>query len=696
MGMFDDLIPSEQPTQTTENMFVDLIPKQTKKIDTTPEELNFGERLLSGITLPDWMQNLRGKSVYRVAQGMADPVVGAAQFVANLLPDSTGIPQSVNKNIANNEREYQFDRLALANKDKNLSSLITNKQVDPGFDAMRLAGNVASPANLAIAARAPLAATTVGRVAQGAGMGALGGALEPVNNTDNGYWDKKIGQVATGAAIGAAVGPALGAIADRAVRFIKGDVTKAPEELTDLAINKSLNESGQSIADISQDQLNALRAKVSESISGNKQIDPSALQRQADFEALGIKPTLGQLTRDPIQFAREQNLRGVEGVGEPLSARFSEQGNQLQAKLSSPANGALDAYNAGAKIAGSLENLDNNVLRPHVSALYADARASAGKDLELPLQGLAQDYAQILNDFGDKVPTAIRSKFSSLGLDPNLPSNQKKIFTIEDADKLLKNINDLDPGFSDRGTSNALARLRESIKNTVTSADATGGPFAPAVKAASERFKMIDAMPSLKAAAEGTVAPDDFINKFIINGKTDQVKKLSETLKQSDPAAWQEARAQMADTLKRAAFGENAAGDSPFSPARYMQQVRRLGVDKLGAFFNASEVDDILRVGRVGAYIKQAPNASAVNTSNTGSAVGNLFSRIPGAGPAISVVNKVAGTIQNNNTVKNALAANLGAIRQPMTKEQSNFLRYILNSGALGLGGNLSSLAIRQ
>jgi hypothetical protein len=38
---------------------------------------------------------------------------------------------------------------------------------------------------------------------------------------------------------------------------------------------------------------------VEESLKAGKTVDAAALARRLDFEALGMKPTLGQITRDP-------------------------------------------------------------------------------------------------------------------------------------------------------------------------------------------------------------------------------------------------------------------------------------------------------------------------------------------------------------------------------------------------------------
>jgi hypothetical protein len=174
------------------------------------------------------------------------------------------------------------------------------------------------------------------------------------------------------------------------------------------------------------------------------------------------------------------------------------------------------------------------------------------------------------------------------------------------------------------------------------------------------------------------------VRRFIINGKTDEVRGLSKVLKQTDPAAWQEARAQLGDVLKRAGFGENPVGDAPFAPTRYMAALRRIGPDKLGAFFAPDEVAQLMTVGRVGSYIKQAPNASAPNTSNTASAAMNLLARVPGVSGAVGLANRAAGAIKDNATVRRSVAAEIPATRAPLSDVQRNYLAYLL---ALGTGG---------
>lgn len=74
-----------------------------------------------------------------------------------------------------------------------------------GFDFGRLTGNILSPANFAVGAAAsklPVAATLLGKVAQGAGVAATDAAVtQPVEDTDN-YGEEKLKQIALAAGTG--------------------------------------------------------------------------------------------------------------------------------------------------------------------------------------------------------------------------------------------------------------------------------------------------------------------------------------------------------------------------------------------------------------------------------------------------------------------------------------------------------------
>ena len=671
MGMFDDLVPQGGAS--------------TKAGIGAPEDLTFGERLMSGVTLPGWMEALsdgrdkmRGTAVEGVGRGMLKPFVGTVQAAANLIPGAGG---AVNAEVDANEKRYQANRAA---------------QGRSGIDAAELVGEVVSPFNAILATKALGAGVKGWQAAKaGATMGAAAAATQPVVGAKDAvdFFTQKTGQVAAGAGTGAILAPALGAVADKAVRWLKDapEIVGARASMqADTAIKAALAETGQTLDDIPAKQLDALRAEVVGALKGGKKLDAAAALRKADFDSLGLDGTLGQITRDPTQYAKEKNLQSISGIGDDLTRRFHGQNTKLAEIVGKPAAGAKEPYFAGKQLRDSLARTDDT-LGKHVSGLYREARTAAPDAGQVPLQGLAQDAADVLRRYdGVEGTKGIRNILEDYGIVGD-GMRQTKVFGFDDAESLLKQINKI--GGSKSAESFA-SEMREKVKKAITEASGGAGPFDAARKAASERFRLQDAVPALKAAAEGSVAPDDFVKRFVVGGKTDEVRELGKVLKATDPGAWNEARAQLADTLKRAAFGENPAGDGAFSPTRYMAEIRRIQPQKLAAFFTPQEVEQILTVGRVGAYMRSFPSDAPVNTSRTAGVATWMASKIPGGNALASLGQAAARTVKGSADARRALTGDIPIELADLTPRQQNLLAAILAGGAIA-GGAVAGSAAR-
>lgn len=149
----------------------------------------------------------------RFTQGVKDPINGGAQLLTNILPKSV-------VDTGNQLNNWLADKTGLVGK---LPAGGVDQQVrdqeaaykarlgDNGFDGYRVLGNVLSPANAAIATKAPMAASLLGRVATGAAAGGASGLMNPV--TDGDFVDEKLKQVALGSAFGGAVPMVTGGLA---------------------------------------------------------------------------------------------------------------------------------------------------------------------------------------------------------------------------------------------------------------------------------------------------------------------------------------------------------------------------------------------------------------------------------------------------------------------------------------------------
>ena len=162
----------------------------------TAEPVTRTEKLLKGVRDPfDGAAQLFEKVM---PQGFNDANASVNNWLADKLPSifaKVG-PGGVDSLIKQQEQEYQAKRAAAG---------------ESGFDGYRTIGNIVSPANLAIAAKAPVAATLLGRVGVGAAGGAASAALNPVTG-DGDFATEKAKQIALGGATGGAVPMITGAI----------------------------------------------------------------------------------------------------------------------------------------------------------------------------------------------------------------------------------------------------------------------------------------------------------------------------------------------------------------------------------------------------------------------------------------------------------------------------------------------------
>jgi hypothetical protein len=497
--------------------------------------------------------------------------------------------------------------------------------------------------------------------------------------------EKKGVQAAVGAAAGGTLTPIFGkignAVAARVGRLLADkEATGARASMgADRAIADALAEVGQRAEDLPEAYLQGLRTQVVDALKAGKELDAAALLRAGDFEKLGIKPTAGQVTRDASQFARERNLRAVPGVGDPLLNRFTEQGRQLSDQIGAfGGRNAAEAAPASNRLHAALGDIDES-MRAGVTAAYNTARKSAGKDAEIPLAGLAQDVASTIENFGDKVPSGVRNQFRALGIDPDGKGVQTKLLTLEGADRILKVIND-HVGM-DAATNKALRELRQAVKSAVLSVDDAGGPFAPAISAASKRFSLHEAIPALEGAASGRVSPDDFVQRFVVGGKPGEVNRLAGLLKLQAPEAYDEARNQLGAVLQRAAFGENPAGDKMFRPESFQKALRNLGTEKLKAFFSPEEIAQMQTLSRVGAYINATPQAAPVLGNPNMVWAGPLLSKVAPLNALTSVLAAAGRAAAQGGQVTNALAAQVPSKAAALTPEQ---IRQALMARSLG------------
>lgn len=579
--------------------------------------------------------NLRGSAVGGYMMGAADLPVGAAQLAANLV----GQGEPINKAIQAKELEYQ-DRRAAAGRD--------------GFDAGRLAGNVAGPALLIGGVGSGMGAT-----ARGATQGAIGGAAQPVTDGGDSFFADKAIQTTVGTVAGGVMGRIFDSLSNSLSSFVgrMRQQNRGPDPAAiDAQIRHAFQREGIDPAQIPEGILQTVRRDIAAAMRTGQRLDPAALARQLDFEALGMRGTLGQITRDPSQFAREKNLSGIEDAGEALVQRFSEQPRQLQGAM-----GRLGSANAAeppvdsATVIGALRANDA-ARRTAVDDAYRAARQSNENALDVPMNRLAQEFGGMRNRLDmSLLPGPVRQRLESFGL---MDGGQRRAFTLDDAEDLIQTINiNYNPAAGPQAR--ALNSLRTAINadiDSVAQAGNAAGLWRGAARLHSQRMRGLEGNPALAAAVDD-VAPDTFMQRYVFGAPVRDVRALAQEVAEN-PEAVGAIRGQVARHLESKAFGANAAGDKGFSQESFNKELRKIGREKLLAIFPPEDVDTLFQIGRVGAYISSQPAGAVVNNSGTAAAVMNLVSRTRG----IPYLREIVRPLETAIAQREAAAAASGAV----------------------------------
>lgn len=677
-----------------------------------------------------------------VGMGLRDPVDALAQVARRIVPEGIGRAVDTFGNwladkglpVTRSEGVEGVDNV-VKGVNKAYEQNRRDESADPGFDWARLGGNLVNPVNYAGGGMLK-GASTVGALAKaGAVTGAASGVLQPVLNTED-FWTEKGKQGAMGAASGAVMAPVLSKVAEATAKGAQRVITKvrpAPDARTiNVAVNNTFLNQGVNPADVPQVIQDSVRRQVDEAMRAGVKMDPAAMIRRAEFEAVRLTddaaPTLGQMTRDPMQFANEKNLSGVrirtpQGEGNPLADRFQTQNNRLGEVFDGMgAREATDRVTAGQTLMDSLRAADAPV-KQGVDAAYDAARAmTGGRAADLERGVFSQNANRALDEgmWGRFVPPEIRGLLNDI-------TENKTPFNVDAAvqiDGILSKAQRKARRAGDDAGEAAIGVIRDALHVTPLSrtqgAAATAGAtramddgvtdaafrevnparaaFDEARRAARSRFATIEETPALKAALDDA-APDKFVQQYILNANVRDLQAMRQVL-QNSPEALGQARAQIAEHLKNAAFGPNPSGDKAFAADRYMRTLHGLGGQRLGVFFSPEEIMRLNLVGKVASDINSIPAGAkyGTNTSGSASAVMNLLSKLTESPimrqvPGMRMIANQVGEIQTERAMNQALTPKAPNVPSELSPEAVRALQFLLTPAGV-TGGVLGGSAV--
>lgn len=445
------------------------------------------------------------------------------------------------------------------------------------------------------------------------GAGILGGATygaEQNSSTGNSLpWD-----VGTNAGIGAAAG-ALSPLVTKPISWLAGKLADSGAPLSGEILPPGITPS---------DPLAAARA------------------RQANFDALGLKPTLGMLGRDPQQWQIEQDTAAQAGIGKPFTTAFQQLNTGLRATIDNIKSGvgatALSPREAGLNVTNALTSKWGEMQANQVSPAYAA--------IMKPENVLPPEQFNSLLQSNPLIAGAIKDIRS----DPIIGSSVQGMpdSSLPVLDLAKRHLDDLESSAIRSGAANRARIVGGASNDLVNQLDANFPGYADARQAAEDRFGEFDRK-TLGAIQKGNMEPDDVLHKALWSGPVANVDALKSALLSGTPqqiqrgtAAWNDLRGQTVDKLVTAGFGSDGTGK--FSPAAFTKALNTLGQDRLSRIFTPDEMTTLARIQMAGKDAFSDVPFSSPNHSHSGAFVIDQARGLLGLGTTgLGMVNKASG-----------------------------------------------------
>lgn len=556
----------------------------------------------------------------RVAGGIAQAGLGAVQLGAHLIPGYD--TSSIDENAKLFERGRKMG-------------------APEGIDWANMIGQGVALAPVSLVGLPAAGAGTLAKTAYNVGQGAVAGLLQP---TEGDYLSGKVQSAAIGGVAGGLGGAALQGIGNAVTRLQQKATAPSVNEIT-ITIRNELAQSGIDFDKLSNTAKQSVINDTKKALATRSPRAPDELARLAAFEEVGATPTRGTLTQDPTQFARELFLKERAG-GAPLAQAYKTNIGQLNrtlGELQAATGQQLDAPTAGQVVMAPLEQAAGRGQKL-VSNLYKGATEKIGQTTPLNGSRIANDvYGEIQQNIGAPLPSQIASALNDF-------SSGKMPLDVNAAQRLIKAVNTAYKG-ADDATRVSLNIVRDKL-DTEMSTLAQGSDAAQAYKiarqAASDKFKILDKIPALKAVSDGDAVPDDFIRKYVTGGtaKVADLYEMKKFLMQANPDAWQQVRAQVLGEIRDQS---TKGADDQFLQSQFrkgLASLRKSG--KLSIIFTPEEQQKLNLVGMVGKAMEGPQGVSRTGMGGSGQLAdeaANMLGRVasakvplPGVASAVQAV----------------------------------------------------------
>jgi len=347
------------------------------------------------------------------------------------------------------------------------------------------------------------------------------------------------------------------------------------------------------------------------------EIDVKVLNNYMDADTLPVRINLseGQATRDAKKFSDEMNSRGKN---KEYATHYNEQNAKLVENIDAiKENAAPNVYGTnhvenGQSLIDAYLDIDK-IRKDAIGEAYTALRDKAGGNFPIDSKTFANNaYAGLKKELKTEfLPDSIKKQLDNFKDGEPMSFEQFEALRTNLASEIRKA-----DRAGDGNTEYALGTVRKALEDLPLIGE-TKELKVLADKArglAKERFDTLDSDKAYKAAVNGKIAPDDFIQKFVIGGKKGDIDTMVAHLG-ADSDARQVMAAGVVNWLKSKS-GILNDGSGTFSQKGFNKALDSIDPKILAIV--GSEVDQQLKqLGRTARNIQERPAGSYVNESNT-------------------------------------------------------------------------------
>jgi hypothetical protein len=362
-----------------------------------------------------------------------------------------------------------------------------------------------------------------------------------------------------------------------------------------------------SLANVSPELKQAI-VTAAQKTGGAVPADVLARHLEADSLPVKIKLTDGQASQDPNILSNEVNSRGRNPA---LAQRYNQQNEQLGQNIQV----LRDKVGPDVFSTNQVEHGDTLI------QAYKDKDAAVQADINQKYQALRDANGSTMPIDTGTLVANIDAQLKKQYLTDSVPSQAQSILNS------LRNGEPMDfEGFEAARTRLAEAQrgggseakaasiIRDNLEQMPLDPAAAGlkGLADTARSAAKARFQALESDPAYSAAVNGTIPPERFTSRFVLNGTRDNIATMKQNLAGND-VAQQTIGVSALDQLRdQAKVGPGQSGN--FAAESYNKALNAIGPKNL---FDQQTSETLSSLGNVARNVKGQPAGAYVNNSNT-------------------------------------------------------------------------------